>query len=290
MPTSPLIVPPRPRPGSHRVLNVAHRGASASAPENTLAAVRKAIGRGSDLVELDVQRTRDGALVLMHDTTLARTTDVRRLFPRRAPWRVRDFTYSEIRRLDAGSWWSPEYAGEKVPTLEEAIELVQPTRAGLLLELKAPELYPGITAEVAVALRAVPGYLSTATATRRLVVESFDVAAMHEHKVLEPSVPVGVLGTPSRRRLPELAKWADQVNPRYTFADASYVATVHRHGMGCLVWTVNRASSMRMALGLGVDGVITDRPEVLDEVLADWSQPGSRQTSHGRGGGIRTRG
>ena len=81
----------RPAPRS-RVLTIAHRGASADAPENTLAAVRRAVAVGADLVEVDVQRTRDGALVLMHDTTLTRTTDVRRVFPHRAPWRVADFT------------------------------------------------------------------------------------------------------------------------------------------------------------------------------------------------------
>ena len=269
------------------VLNVAHRGASAAAPENTLAAIRKAIGRGSDLIELDVQRTRDGALVLLHDTTLTRTTNVREVFPRRAPWRVRDFTYTEILRLDAGSRWSSPYAGETIPTLEQAIEVLQQSRSGLLLELKATAQYPGIVPEVAAALRATPGYLDSAIEARRLFVESFDVASMHELKVLAPSVPVGLLGTPARGRLSALATWADQINPRYWSVDASYVAAVHEHGMDCLVWTVNRASAMRRALQMGVDGIITDRPDRLHEVLDGW-MPITRTA--GRGGGIRTRG
>jgi glycerophosphoryl diester phosphodiesterase len=84
-------------------LTIAHRGASAEAPENTLAAVRRAVELGADAVELDVQRSRDGALNVMHDTTLERTTSVRQAFPGRAPWRVADFNLDEIRRLDAGS-------------------------------------------------------------------------------------------------------------------------------------------------------------------------------------------
>src|SRR5919206_4176055 len=88
---------------------VAHRGASGQAPENTLAAVRRAVELRVDRVEVDVQRTKDGVPVVIHDTTLARTTDVRRVHPRRAPWLVGDFTLAEIQRLDAGGWYSPSF-------------------------------------------------------------------------------------------------------------------------------------------------------------------------------------
>lgn len=259
-------VPPAATPSLGPVVNVAHRGASAYAPENTLAAVRKAIGRDSDLVELDVHRSADGALVLLHDTTLTRTTNVRQVFPHRAPWLVGDFSLPEIRRLDAGSWKSQDFAGERVPTLAEAIEVLRPSRAGLLLELKAVALYPGIVPEVVAALREVPGYVESATEANRLVVQSFDHGAMWEHKALEPAVPVGLLGTPAPERLARLATWAACVNPSLWSADAAYVAAVHRHRMGCLVWTVNRASAMRRALQMGVDGVITNRPDVLQRV------------------------
>ena len=94
-------------PDSGRVTNVAHRGASACAPENTLASIRKGIELGADLIELDVQRTKDGKLVIVHDTGLARTTDVEQVYPDRAPWNVRDFTFAEVRGLDAGSWKAP---------------------------------------------------------------------------------------------------------------------------------------------------------------------------------------
>lgn len=250
------------------VMVVAHRGASDEAPENTLAAARRAIARDADLVEADVQRTKDGALVLLHDTTLARTTNVRQVFPGRAPWLVSDFTADEIGRLDAGSRHSPQFAGERIPTLEQLVEVLRPSRAGLLLELKAVALHPGLARDVATALRAIPGYVDSAVASGRLVVQSFDHDAMREHKALEPTVPVGALGTPSRAELGALATWVDQVNPVHWSVRRSYVETVHRHGMKCLVWTVNRPEHMRRAISLGVDGVITNHPGPLRELMA----------------------
>jgi glycerophosphoryl diester phosphodiesterase len=247
---------------------VAHRGASSEAPENTLAAVRRAIARDADQVEVDVQRTKDGALVLLHDTTLARTTNVRRLFPRRAPWLVSDFTSDEIARLDAGGWHSAQFSGERVPTLEQLVDVLRPSTTGLLLELKAVALHTGLARDVAATLRAAPGYVDQAVASGRLVVQSFDQDAMREHKTLEPAVPVGVLGTPSRAELGALATWADQVNPVHWSVRRSYVETIHRHGMRCQVWTVNRPEQMRRALSLGVDGVITNHPGALRHVLA----------------------
>jgi glycerophosphoryl diester phosphodiesterase len=248
---------------------VAHRGASAEAPENTLAAVRRAVARDADIVEVDVQRTKDGALVLLHDTTLARTTDVRRIFPDRKPWLIGDLTTDEINRLDAGSWWSMQYAGERVPTLEEVVEVLRRTRSGLLVEVKATALHPQLAIDVATALRAIPGYLDEAVAADRLTVQSFDQGAMKQHKQQVPSVPVGVLGTPARAELGEIATWADQVNPVHWSATPSFVDAVHRHGMRCQLWTVDRAMHMRRALALGADGIITNHPGVLRRMVDD---------------------
>lgn len=247
---------------------VAHRGASGEAPENTLAAVRRAIARDADAVEVDVQRTRDGALVLLHDTSLARTTDARRVFPHRSPWLVHDFTLEEVQQLDAGGWHSPRFVGERVPTLRQVVEVLAPTDVGLLLEVKAASLHPGIALDVAAGLREIPGYLEAATAAGRLVVQSFDHEAMQQHKAMEPTVPVGVLGTPLRAELGRIATWADQVNPVHWSVRRSFVETVHRHGMRCQLWTVDRPDHMRRAVSLGVDGVITNHPRALREVLA----------------------
>lgn len=250
------------------VANIAHRGASGEIAENTLAAIHRAVEIGADLVEVDVQRSKDGVLVLLHDATLTRTTNAQHVFPDRAPWRVGDFTYEELARLDAGSWKSPRFAGEPVPSLRQAIELIGRSRAGVLVELKAPARYPGIVADLVRELRDVPGFVDSAVSSGRLVVQSFDFAAMKEHKTRAPEVPVGLIGTPARSHLPALATWAEQVNASHLAVDKDYVDQVHRLGMVCQVWTVNARWAMRRALRMGVDGVITNRPEVLHQVTA----------------------
>ena len=245
-----------------RILTIAHRGASAHAPENTLAAIRNALARDADLVELDVQRTKDGELVVLHDTTLDRTTDVRRRFPGRAPWRLSDFTLAEIRTLDAGSWKSSAHAGERIPTLAEALAVLAGSRAGALLELKAPALYPGIAAEVTAVVHASP------LPRTAVVLQSFDVEVVHDLARADGSLALGVLGRPDRTRLPEIAEWAGLVNVHHRRIDRAYVDAVHGSGLRCFTWTVNRSSAMRRAASLGVDGVVTDHPDVAHRVTS----------------------
>lgn len=135
---------------------VAHRGASAYAPEHTIEAYRLAIDQGADYVEQDLQITKDGILVCLHDLTLERTTNVEDIFPERfrndvsedqltgsqpaKHWYVSDFTLAEIKQLDAGSWFNEKFKGAKVPTWQEAIDLMR-GKAGLYPETKAPEVY-----------------------------------------------------------------------------------------------------------------------------------------------------
>ncbi|MDP2775090.1 MAG: glycerophosphodiester phosphodiesterase family protein [Nocardioides sp.] len=249
------------------VVNTAHRGAMGYAPENTLAAFRLGAEQGADLVESDVQRSKDGVLVLMHDTTLSRTTDVEQVFPDRAPWRVSDFTYEEIKQLDAGSWFSEEYAGERVPTMSEMVKLLRRSRAGILMELKSPALYPGIEAQVAREFARYRGYVRSAVRAERLVVQSFDWESMARYHEVQPAVPVGLLGRPAETLLPDLATWADQINPSFRSFDATYVDTVHDLGMEVHTYTVNQPADMHLVLDRGVDGVITNFPDVLEEVL-----------------------
>lgn len=249
------------------VLTIAHRGARFVAPENTLTSIRAAIDRGADMVELDVQRSKDGRLVLIHDNDLLRTTNVEKVFPQRRSYAVADFTYADMRRLDAGSWKRDRYAGERIPTLKQAVRLLQARRAGLVLELKSPELYPGMVGEVATALRGVDGYFERAVRKDRLVVQSFDFDAVRAFKNTEPQVPVALLGSPAVEQLPELSQWADEISARHKTIDANYVSAVHALGMACTVWTVDTEENMNASLDKGVDGVVTNRPNVLGRVL-----------------------
>ncbi|MEU6041261.1 glycerophosphodiester phosphodiesterase family protein [Actinomadura sp. NPDC047616] len=250
-----------------KVTVVAHRGASAYAPENTIAAFKLARKQRADMFELDVQETKDHKLVVIHDTTLARTTNVEEVFPDRAPWRVADFTLAEIRKLDAGSWFGAEYAGEPVPTLGESLRAMRHSGIGLLLEVKSPELYPGIEKRIADELRRNPLWLLPDPRERRLVVQSFNWESMERFSDIMPGVPIGLLGTPTVEQLPALAADADQINPRHTDLTSAYVKRVHALGMEVFTWTVNDPAAMRNVIGLGVNGVITDKPDVLRQVL-----------------------
>ncbi|GAA0924634.1 glycerophosphodiester phosphodiesterase [Nonomuraea longicatena] len=253
---------------------VAHRGASAYAPENTLAAFHLADDQDADLFEIDVRETKDRRLVLLHDATLARTTDVEQVFPGRAPWRVTDFTLAEIRRLDAGSWFARDhdgerddgerdYDGERVPTLAETLREMSDSDLGLLLEIKTDGQRPDLEARVADELRAHPGWQQPG----RVVVQSFDWAAARAFHTRLPQVPVGLLGTPAAADLPALAGWARQINPPYSALTRSYVRRVHALGMQVLAWTVDDPAVARRMLSYGVDGIITNRPDLGD--LAD---------------------
>ncbi|MFJ6013553.1 glycerophosphodiester phosphodiesterase [Streptomyces sp. NPDC092952] len=247
---------------------IAHRGASAYAPENTLPAIDKARALGFDWVENDVQFTKDGVLVVMHDTDLRRTTDVEEVFPGRASWGVKDFTAKEISKLDAGSWFGPQFAGTKVPTLKQYLKRVERNRQKLLLEIKSPELYPGIEKETLRVLRQ-NGWLDRAHVKNRLVVQSFGADSVKKVHQLRPDVTTGFLGTPAVADLPSYAAFTDQINPSHPSVSADYVAAVHAlkgaHGKKLQVntWTVNDAATATKLAGLGVDGIITNNPDVV---------------------------
>ncbi|MDT0265086.1 glycerophosphodiester phosphodiesterase family protein [Streptomyces sp. DSM 44915] len=253
-------------------LLVAHRGASGYAPENTLAAAEAAAETRTTWVETDVQRTADGELVLMHDTTLARTTNVEEVFPDRAPWRVADFTAAEIAQLDAGSWFGEEFAGEPVPTLTEFLDELAGNRQRLLLELKSPSLYPGIEADILDEL-GERGWLNEWYPGQRVVLQSFEADSVRTVHELAPRLETGFLGTPPVAEIPEYAEFADQINPRHADLTAEYVASIqavrgpHGRPLKVYTWTVNDGELATRVAGLGVDGIISDVPDVVRAAL-----------------------
>ncbi|MFE9447595.1 glycerophosphodiester phosphodiesterase [Streptomyces sp. NPDC006739] len=251
---------------------IAHRGASAYAPENTLASIDRAARMGFSWVENDVQRTKDGELVVIHDDSLARTTNVEDVFPGRAPWKVKDFTAAEIARLDAGSWFSPRYAGTRVPTLAQYMRRVDHNHEKLLLEIKNPELYPGIERQT-LALLGNQGWLDRRH-LGRLIVQSFSADSVRIVHGLKPCVTTAFLGRPSVVQLPGYARFTDLINPSFGSISASYVSAVHGlkgphdKPLGVFAWTVNDAATARRAADEGVDGVISNRPDVVRAALS----------------------
>ncbi|MEU0070175.1 glycerophosphodiester phosphodiesterase family protein [Streptomyces sp. NPDC006332] len=251
---------------------VAHRGASAQAPENTVVAVDKAAELGIAWVENDVQRTRDGELVVLHDDSLQRTTDAEEVFPGRAPWKVKDFTAAEVARLDAGSWFAPAYAGARVPTLRQYVRRVELHHQKLLLEVKNPELYPGIEKQT-LKLLSNEGWLDQRHLADRLIVQSFSADSVRAVHQLKPGVKTGFLGTPSVADLPAYAAFVDQINPSYGSVSREYVSAVHAHTgahdrpLEVFTWTVNDASTARLVASYGVDGIISNKPDVVRDAL-----------------------
>ncbi|MFC7306566.1 glycerophosphodiester phosphodiesterase [Streptomyces monticola] len=257
-----------------RPLVVAHRGASAYAPENTLAAIDKARDMGFRWVENDVQRTKDGELVIVHDDNLKRTTNVEEVFPDRAPWKVADFTSAEIAKLDAGSWFDAKYAGARVPTLKQYMNRVSHNHQKLVLEIKKPELYPGIELDTLRVLRQ-EGWLDKSHVKSKLVVQSFSADSVKAVHAMRPDIKIGFLGTPAVADLPKYAEFADQVNSSHTTISADYVKAIHAlkgaHGkpLEIFTWTVNTAAAAQRVAGFGVDGIITNTPDVVRDAVGD---------------------
>jgi glycerophosphoryl diester phosphodiesterase len=247
---------------------IAHRGSSGMAPENTAAAIDLAVRQRADYVEIDVQRTKDGKLVNFHDCTMERTTDIETLYPGRPRYRVSDFTWNELRRLDAGTWFHDDYAGEPIITVDDVIRHIQHTRTGLLAEISPCSQYgTTVATDLADALHGKPRYVRTALARHRLAVQSFQTDDARTFHTAQPDIPIGILDAdrPTDTELTELSQWADQINPQHTVTDQTLVDRVHQLGMDINVWTVDEPGAIRKMAGLGVDGIITDYPQTLTQ-------------------------
>jgi glycerophosphoryl diester phosphodiesterase len=228
-----------------RLLVIAHRGASGTCPENTLAAFRRAAALGVPMVELDVQLTRDHEVVVVHDWTLDRTTD--------GTGPVRDRTLAEIRRLDAGTWFGPTFRGERVPTLAEVLAAVP---VAVNVELK-PVGDDGLEVR---ALAAV----ESAGALGRVVFSSFDPAALGRLRARSRAATLAVLW--EREAIADALELAERVAARalHLRKDAvtsDALARTVRAGLPVRAWTVNDPAESARLRAAGVAGIFTDFPE-----------------------------
>jgi glycerophosphoryl diester phosphodiesterase len=239
-----------------QVDNVAHRGATAYAPENTVAGFDLAVDMKADYIEIDVQRSKDGELVLIHDTTVNRTTD--------GTGKVGDLTFEQLRSLDAGSWKGKEFAGEQIPTFDEILDRYR-GKVGILIELKAPELYPGIEEQVAEALRERN---LDKPQNEKVIIQSFNFESMKKMNELLPTVPIGVLTSNTAHTTPEalqeFSTYADWFNPSYGIVTKDLVNQVHALGMQIGSWTVRSQDAADFLFEMGVDAIISDYPDYVD--------------------------
>jgi glycerophosphoryl diester phosphodiesterase len=239
-----------------QVDNVAHRGAAGYAPENTIAGFDLAVDMKADYIEIDVQRSKDGELVVIHDTTVDRTTD--------GTGKVGDLTLQQLQRLDAGSWKGDSFAGESIPTFEEILERYH-GKVGILIELKAPELYAGIEEQVAEALKERN---LDQPQNEKIIIQSFNFQSMKKMDQLLPKVPIGVLTSNRAHTTPEALKefstYAEWFNPSYGIVTEEVVDKVHGLDMQIGSWTVRSQEAADFLFDMNVDAIITDYPDYVD--------------------------
>ena len=231
------------------MLILGHRGARGYAPENTMSSFRTALEQGVDGIELDVQMSKDGKIVVCHDHSLERTSNGK-------GWII-DHTREELRELDFGSWFSPQFAGEKIPTLREVLQWAAPTRLLVNVEIKnGPVIYEGIEEKVSALIR-------ECRMVERVVVSSFYHPSLVKMKQLDPTIKTGLLYAcrPMDPWLELRATDTDNLHPQWHYLDAGWLTGTRPHGALIYTWTVNEIREWEYFKDLDVDGIITDFPD-----------------------------
>ena len=271
---------------------IAHRGASGYAPEHTPAAYKLAMEQKADFVEPDLAVSKDNVLFCMHDDTLERTTNIAEIFPDRVStgyqtrqpgkhWLGNDFTMAEIKRLDAGKWFKPEFAGQHIQTFQDAIDLVR-GKAGLYPELKSPELYQsrGVDqVKLFVDIMRKNGLEKPESLkTTPVIIQSFDESAIRRVAIDLPTVPrvflTGKDEDVTEARIRELAKFATGIAPeKFVIArHPEMVARAHAAGLTVTSWTFRaddremtfpsvKAEMAHFLYDLGIDALFTNNPD-----------------------------
>jgi len=229
---------------------IAHRGASGKAPENTLASIRQAITDGSDWVEIDVQETADGEVVVFHDSDFMKLAGVN--------LKVWDGTLEQILEIDIGSWFDPEFYSERVPTLAEVLAEAK-GKAGVVIELK----YYGHDQQLE---QRVVDIVEQLEMTDEIVIMSLNNAGIQKIRVLQPDWTIGLLSAKAIGNLARLD--VDFLAVASGMATPGFVHRSHARGKKVFVWTVNDTVSLSRMMSIGVDGVITDEPALAREVIA----------------------
>lgn len=228
----------------------AHRGSSMTAPENTMSAFKQALYDLADYVELDVHLTSDNVVVVMHDSSLKRTTGLDKNI-----WQV---SYDKIKELDAGVWFSQTYKGEPVPTLEEVIKEIGPL-VKLNIEIKYNKKESGLAKQVV-------DIIERNNFQDRCVVTSSDYSVLSEVKKLNPDIRTGYVLSAAYGAYYSIS-YVDVISINYTFVNKALVDAVHRNGKEIYVWTVNSPSIVKALANMGVDNIITDDPVMAREAV-----------------------
>ena len=270
--------------GDAGIAVVAHRGNSGAAPENTLTSFAQGIAARADYVEFDVRLTRDGVPVLLHDESLARTTNVESRFPARRPWYVQAFTSTEVHQLDAGGWKAASYAGERIPTFRATLRQLAQSPVGAFVEIKDPPKYggvDGIGTKVHDALHQLWPEAFADPGRPRAVMQSFDADFVRQYAAKYPDDPVGVIGV---TRPDQVSDFSDGMQADYRTVTPDMASSAHALGLTLGAYTVNDSAVMaQLASQDLVDNVTGNYPAMLRTVVDD-----SGRTYHGTSWPART--
>ncbi len=234
-----------------QIMVTGHRGAAGHAPENTLASIRKALEMGADRIEIDVQQSKDGVVVILHDKTLKRTTNGKGY--------VRNKTFAELSALVALAEFAASFPNEKIPTLEEALILIN-GKAKFVIEIKdGNAYYPDIEQHI-VAL------IHQYKAEKWCIVHSFNDAALAKVHEIDANIVLHKLFVAGLGR--DLKKWdyVQEFSVNEHFATKKIIAKVHKLGKKINVWTVNDKAKMESLIKMGVDGIITNFPDIALQI------------------------
>jgi len=236
---------------------IAHRGFSGQAPENTLASFKKARELGSDMIELDVRFSKDGHMVVMHDDTLDRTTNGR--------GKVADYTLKELKQLDAGSWFAPQFSDERIPNLNEVLELA---KGKILVNIEIKDESPSEYKITDLADRALQE-VKKADMAGRVIFSSFYPSSLERIKERDRRIWVALLYHRDWNSLREITggRAFSVLNLRHLFLTREKIGRIHREGMKVNTYTVNSEEEMEQFIRWGVDGIITNHPDKLIQIL-----------------------
>jgi len=237
-----------------RTLVFGHRGASAYAPMNTLPAFEMAASQGADGVELDVHLSKDKHLIVLHDFSVDHTTD--------GVGFARDMTLAELKQLDAGSWKGEQFRGVRIPTLDEVFEAVG-RQLYINVEIKSE------TVETDGVEQKVADSINRYNMGRRVIVSSFNPLTLKRFRQIMPDVPIGYLYESNEQPFPEVVRELSHEarHPQHTMIDAAYMEWARKNGYRVNTWTVNNPARTVELRNLGVDGIITDKPDMILEAL-----------------------
>ncbi|WP_425204090.1 glycerophosphodiester phosphodiesterase [Priestia megaterium] len=257
-----------------KIITVAHRGASGYVPEHTILSYETAQKMKADYIELDLQMTKDGQLIVMHDEKLDRTTNG-------TGW-VKDHTLSEIKALDAGSWFNEaypdkakdEYVGLQVPTLEEVLNHFG-KHANYYIETKAPDIYPGMEGKLIASLKK-HGLVGVRTKPGQVIIQSFSKESLLKVHKIDPDIPTVQLmeaeevNSLKHSDLKEIASYAVGIGPDYESLNANKIQEFRRFGLLIHPYTVNTEADMRKLLEWGVTGVFTNYTDLFNQVKKNY--------------------